>query len=533
VPIFAAAPGTVLEVNDGDWDRNTPEFSQPGANYVIIDHGNGWKGYYWHARLNSVAVSVGQTVTRGQTIAMVGSSGFSSDSHLHVSFYYRDALVETYTAPNAYWNTPYTYSGDLRTSLDADMTDSSVAISISELRERPAVQRNFVQGETATTWAHVAGLAPGENIRFRYIGPNDVTYADSSFDTSSVVSYGWYAMSASIPTNAPLGAWRAVVDVAGVNKWQIPFTVSTTGTPNLQLSETDTPIIIDGRRTPIDFGTALQSSGSSESRTFTLRNRGSAPLSVTDLQLPQGFLLDGSLPTTIAPNSTDTFTVTLDRRFGFATNGNIILTTNDPDQPTTMFAVKGTMVDDRPPSFVNAAFDVDANQLVVDFDEFIDFGYFYDPGVTLKRLSDNATFSVEPAFPGVDRSKQRFNFPSSPAGLPDGNYRLTLPANTIGDLSSQFATTSATIDFYVLSGDANRDRMVNFADLVILARNFNQSGKTYSLGNFNYSADGKVDFADLVILARNFNKSLPLPVLGVGSGAVLGAGSKGNKDLLA
>lgn len=78
--------------------------------------------------------------------------------------------------------------------------------------------------------------------------------------------------------------------------------------------------------------------------------------------------------------------------------------------------------------------------------------------------------------------------------LPNGNYRVSVG--------------STSVDFHILAGDANRDRRVDFADLLVLARNYNQSGRTYSEGNFDYSSDGLVGFGDLLILAREYNGSL-------------------------
>jgi hypothetical protein len=53
-------------------------------------------------------------------------------------------------------------------------------------------------------------------------------------------------------------------------------------------------------------------------------------------------------------------------------------------------------------------------------------------------------------------------------------------------------------------GDANLDLTTNFADLVLLAKSYNQAGN-WSEGDFDYS--GTVDFADLVRLAQNYNTS--------------------------
>jgi hypothetical protein len=65
--------------------------------------------------------------------------------------------------------------------------------------------------------------------------------------------------------------------------------------------------------------------------------------------------------------------------------------------------------------------------------------------------------------------------------------------------------------FFVLGADGNRDRAVNFEDLLVLARNYGHSGRTFSQGNFDYSADGKVDFNDLLLLARQYNSTVAAP----------------------
>ena len=67
---------------------------------------------------------------------------------------------------------------------------------------------------------------------------------------------------------------------------------------------------------------------------------------------------------------------------------------------------------------------------------------------------------------------------------------------------------AATFDNYVspiLTGDANLDGKVDFADLLTLARHYGSSNATWSTGDFD--ADGTVDFADLAALARNYGQT--------------------------
>jgi len=48
---------------------------------IVIDHGGGVSTLYAHC--SSLNVGYGQTVTRGQSIAAVGSTGASTGPHLH------------------------------------------------------------------------------------------------------------------------------------------------------------------------------------------------------------------------------------------------------------------------------------------------------------------------------------------------------------------------------------------------------------------------------------------------------------------
>jgi len=70
-PIRAAASGAVI------WSGWRGGY----GNCVVIDHGNGLATLYAHA--SALLVGVGQQVSQGQTVALVGSTGNSSGPHLH------------------------------------------------------------------------------------------------------------------------------------------------------------------------------------------------------------------------------------------------------------------------------------------------------------------------------------------------------------------------------------------------------------------------------------------------------------------
>ena len=70
--IKAAASGTVT----------TAGWNSGGYGYlIVISHGNGVQTYYGHC--SSILVKEGQTVSQGDVIGKVGSTGRSTGSHLH------------------------------------------------------------------------------------------------------------------------------------------------------------------------------------------------------------------------------------------------------------------------------------------------------------------------------------------------------------------------------------------------------------------------------------------------------------------
>lgn len=70
------------------------------GNYIIIDHGDGYTSLYGHC--SALLVSQGQHVSRGQIIARVGSTGWSTGPHLHFEVRYNGETVD----PLDYVNMP-------------------------------------------------------------------------------------------------------------------------------------------------------------------------------------------------------------------------------------------------------------------------------------------------------------------------------------------------------------------------------------------------------------------------------------------
>lgn len=85
-PIKSPYDGEVIAIGNSD----TYCYRGAYGKWIVIDHGNNLVSMYAHLSLQKIAV--GETITRGQVIALVGNTGFSTGSHLHFTIYSKPTL---------------------------------------------------------------------------------------------------------------------------------------------------------------------------------------------------------------------------------------------------------------------------------------------------------------------------------------------------------------------------------------------------------------------------------------------------------
>lgn len=84
--VLAAAPGTViLSMDYGNYSY---------GECIVIDHGGGISSLYGHMTRGSRRVSVGDKVSAGQVIGLIGSTGVSTGPHLHFEVRKNGQVVE-------------------------------------------------------------------------------------------------------------------------------------------------------------------------------------------------------------------------------------------------------------------------------------------------------------------------------------------------------------------------------------------------------------------------------------------------------
>ncbi|WP_305144832.1 M23 family metallopeptidase [Anaerotruncus sp. DFI.9.16] len=92
---IAAKTGTdVLAANNGR--VLFAERIQLTGNTVVIEHGYGLKSFYYH--MDSLSVSAGDAVKKGDKIGEVGTTGYSTGPHLHFALAVNNVFVNPWTA---------------------------------------------------------------------------------------------------------------------------------------------------------------------------------------------------------------------------------------------------------------------------------------------------------------------------------------------------------------------------------------------------------------------------------------------------
>ena len=148
-PIRASAAGTIVHVG---WDRwGTRNWM------VILKHDNGLKTWYAHMQHRTVdGIKEGLRVRQGQVVGYMGSTGWSTGTHLHW------AVLKNgrYANPNDYVNGQLRQSGDSGTGDPtggvASCDDPVIVVALVEGSETAAVLESEQGGESTGPTSCVA-----------------------------------------------------------------------------------------------------------------------------------------------------------------------------------------------------------------------------------------------------------------------------------------------------------------------------------------------------------------------------------------
>ncbi len=250
VTVLAAHDGVVVKVVDGLFDRNKEDTAFGYGNYVVILHESGLTSVYAHLKRNSIRVRFGDRVSAGDPIAQIGSSGRSSDPHLHFELWYDDMLWWRYWLVNPFdgqcsagknlWQDPFPYDTSL-IILGSGLLN--FVPTLGELKEHPESQTIFRHSDTAICfWIHLHGLRAGDSLRLEWRDPYGILWFaySSSVDADKWYYYWWSYIH--VPPPGYEGIWTVRLyrneDLIFERPFRVAKTVATadTDSPSLRIT---------------------------------------------------------------------------------------------------------------------------------------------------------------------------------------------------------------------------------------------------------------------------------------------------------
>lgn len=229
--IVAAAPGTIILKDDGNFDRSCGLNSNPW-NAVFVRHSDNSVAWYGHMKNGSTTTKqVGESVVAGEKLGLVGSSGSSTGPHLHFELYngagqLEDPFQGTCNTMNAnsWWQTQPTYRIP---RLNALTTGSAAPASATcPNPESPNLKSTFAPGEVIFTTAYYRDQLTGSATQYSLVRPDGTLHQTWGQTSQQNYDASWWWWSWQLPTNAPTGNWKLRAVFNG-NTFETPFVVAT------------------------------------------------------------------------------------------------------------------------------------------------------------------------------------------------------------------------------------------------------------------------------------------------------------------
>lgn len=208
-PIYAAAGGTVSSVviSGGSTGYGT---------YVIVNHGSGYTTLYAHLVQTSVLVSMGSSVSQGQQLASMGTTGNSTGVHLHFELRLNNA---SQSSLNGYFTCGRNVVAGASTGITID---GGTPIGGSPLSHITGNTGGWTSGSTGLS---IAGQASGV-----YMGgtwPQVMSSEQGILYQTWGDTAGWHKASTGIPLSGSVsavnmgGTWPQVMSIENSTLYQV------------------------------------------------------------------------------------------------------------------------------------------------------------------------------------------------------------------------------------------------------------------------------------------------------------------------
>lgn len=220
--IYAAAPGTVVSIIQDNPDRNTT--CTGNWNAVVVEHANGFRITYGHIKRYSARVYIGQVVSAGTPLAVVGSSGCSTQPHIH--FVVQDCSGKSIETMNysGMWTSPPAYA-PASDVMDV-MLRAGTGPTMDQIKS-PAPDVQAIAPNTSLGIGLSLAVRGTDSVRVELVDPRGAVANSATWNLNLNAGLGHYYGTFTLGVNAQTGKWLVRVLINNVLKTTRSFGVST------------------------------------------------------------------------------------------------------------------------------------------------------------------------------------------------------------------------------------------------------------------------------------------------------------------
>ncbi len=221
IDVIAAEDGVIINKHDGHDDDHCSPTSGGTWNAVYVQHNDGSIVWYGHLKKNSLtSKSIGQTVTKGEFLGKVASSGKSTGPHLHLEVHDSSwNLIDPFQGScnslnsSSWWSNQRNYREPI---LNALLTHGEKPIhGCPGINEDPNMSNHFIIGDSIFLAAYYTDREVGDSATYRITTPDNTIWDSWNQVSSTVYNASWYYWKRLLPQNGPFGIWKFEIDFNG------------------------------------------------------------------------------------------------------------------------------------------------------------------------------------------------------------------------------------------------------------------------------------------------------------------------------
>ncbi len=244
VEVIAGAPGTIVSKQDGNFDENCT--CTGNWNAVYVQHDDGSIVWYGHLKENSLtSKEIGETVVTGEYIGIVGSSGCSSNPHLHLEI--RDAdnnVIEPFqgncnqTTTESWWQNQKPYREPALNLLMTHAEPPNLSNGFCPQDENANFVTQFNPGATIYGAAYYSDHLTTDPTTYSMVDPFGTILQTWTHSSNGNYSRSWWYWTFVVPPNAPQGTYTFEAEFLGettIHKFQVGIGVATNEFSNIDI----------------------------------------------------------------------------------------------------------------------------------------------------------------------------------------------------------------------------------------------------------------------------------------------------------